>query len=391
MTPIAAGETVPDAVLAGARHWQRGGAAGNRLLVVSFTSPRCREEGPCAEAERKLRAVQDGLGQTRSLNNSVGLLTLSLDPARDVPAALRVQADQAGADATKWRFAALPANQVDAIRARFGVRPDATLTAIVDAGGRLARIYPGADWTPEDVIRDLASLALRADPAVLSAYIAAQEALSVDDAAAARRALVRLTRVVGEPEVSRLADTAATARDLSSMRAAFKPLSEALVRLPWPPEYQPMYCPMFDGNAGATWVQKAGPVINPYYGQAMLRCGSDLSLGAHADHTPQYGGILFMAADAFHHVEGTYTADGVFRVRVYDNFRKPMLVTRFSGRVEVGGTDRSVRLAPAADRQTLDARLGTLAFPAEITLLMTLDPRASEERFDFVFPAFLGS
>ena len=127
------------------------------------------------------------------------------------------------------------------------------------------------------------------------------------------------------------------------MRAAFKPLSEALVRLPWPRQYQPMYCPMYDGNAGATWVQKTGPVTNPYYGNAMLRCGTDLSVGAHADHSPLFGGDLFMAANHFHHVEGTYTEDGMFRLRVYDNFKRPMSARGFTGRAQLAENGRSFR------------------------------------------------
>ncbi len=248
------------------------------------------------------------------------------------------------------------------------------------------------------MVHDLQSLVLRADPAVLSTYVAAQVALAEDDLRGAKRALARLARAVGEPAVSRLADRGARAPDLPAMRAAFKPLSEALVRLPWPPEYQAMYCPMFDGNSGATWVQRAGPVTNPYYGQAMLRCGTDLSVGAHADHSPKYGGVLFMAADAFHHVEGTYTPDGMCRVRVYDNFRQALPVAGFRARAvlkeEFDAARQDFRelvvfrLVPSADKMTLDARVGQIALPAELTLKVTLDPRGAEERFDFVFAEY---
>ena len=46
------------------------------------------------------------------------------------------------------------------------------------------------------------------------------------------------------------------------------------------------------------------------------------------------------------------------------------------------------RLVPAADRTTLDARVGRIPLPAEITLKVTLDPRGPEERFDFVFAEY---
>ncbi|MDO8678577.1 MAG: SCO family protein [Acidobacteriota bacterium] len=396
--PLVPGDAVPASVLAGVRHWERGGAAGNRVVVVTFTYTRCAQGNVCADVERKLRRLQDEILKMALLKGSVGLLSLSIDPSFDVPAVLRTHADRIGADAEVWRFAALSKNQVDDVLGLFGVTAPTTSTAIVDTGGRLARIDTGSEWTVADMVRDLQSLVLRADPAVLSTYVAAQEALAGDDLGGAKRALARLAKAVGEPAVSRLADRGASAPDLPAMRAAFKPLSEALVRLPWPPEYQAMYCPMFDGNRGATWVQKAGPVTNPYYGRAMLRCGTDLSAGAHADHSPKYGGVLFMAADAFHHVEGTYTPDGMFRLRVYDNFRKPMPVANFRARVvlkEEFDTARldfrelvAFRLVPAADRMTLDAHVGQIPLPAEITLKITLDPRGSEERFDFVFAAY---
>ena len=399
------GDPVPAVVMAGVRHWERGGAAGNRVLVVTFTSTRCGEGYPCADIEGKLRTLQAEILKTPLLNGSVGLLSLSIDPAFDVPAVLRAHADRIGADAGVWRFAALSPGVIDEVMAKFGGplagngnQRSITPTAIVDTGGVLSRIDPVSEWSVGDMIRDLQSLALRADPAVLASYVSAQEALSGDDLGGAQRALARLARAVGEPAVSRLAESGARAPDLSATRAAFKPLSEALVRLPWPPEYQAMYCPMFDGNKGATWVQKSGPVTNPYYGQTMLRCGTDLTTGAHADHSPKYGGELFMAADAFHHVEGTYTPDGMFRVRVYDNFSKILPVAGFRARVvlkeEFDPARQEVReliafrLLPSADTMTLDARVGQISLPAELTLKVTLDPRGAEERFDFVFTKY---
>jgi Cu(I)/Ag(I) efflux system membrane fusion protein len=37
----------------------------------------------------------------------------------------------------------------------------------------------------------------------------------------------------------------------------------------------------FDGR-GAKWLQDDGPVANPYFGNAMLRCGEDFDLQAKA-------------------------------------------------------------------------------------------------------------
>jgi hypothetical protein len=387
---LVAGDPVPPAVLAGARHWERGGAAGNRVLVINFNRSRCAAGESCASAQDKIRELHDEVRAAPTLKASIGMLTLSSDPF-DVPAVLRAHADRIGADPDVWRFAALPANQANDVLRRFGASEDVNVTAIVDASGTLVKVYAGDGWTAEELIRDVRSLVLRADPAVLRAYIDGQEALADDDLGEARRAFTRLAAAVGEPAVSRLAKQAASAPDLAGARAAYKPLSEALVRLPWPAAYQPMYCPMFEGNAGATWVQKAGPVANPYYGKAMPRCGTDLTAGAHADHSPKFGGVLFMAPNQYHHIEGTYTQDGIFRVRVYDNFSRSMKVTGFRGMVELGEHGRTVRLVPASNGMTLDARVGKLKFPAELSLSLTLDPRGPEERFDFVFANYQGS
>src|SRR5687768_592208 len=67
------GQPVPASVIAGARHWQRTGAAGSRILVVNFGSTRCSPQSACAETEEKLRAVQDELRKTPSLKSSIGL------------------------------------------------------------------------------------------------------------------------------------------------------------------------------------------------------------------------------------------------------------------------------------------------------------------------------
>lgn len=379
------GAPVPAAVTAGARHWQRRGAAGSRILIVNFASTRCAARSGCAESAQKLRAVQEELRKAASSRSSIGMLTMSVDPVHDVPAVLRAHADRIEADPELWRFAALPAGQVDAILGAFGATRDSGTTAIVDADGKLVNVYP-AGWSATELARDVQSLVLRAEPVVLASYIAAQEALANDDPRGARRALARLEEAIAEPAVDRLAHAAGQAQDLATMRERFKPLSEAFVRLPWPKEYQPMYCPMFADNAGATWVQKSGPVTNPYYGKAMLHCGTDMSAGAHQDHSPRFGGILFMAPDAFHHIEGTYTADGIFRAHFYDNFKQPMPVTGFTAWLEIGS--RTLALTPSADRQTLDARVGTLPFPAELTLKVIFRPGSAAERFDFLFATF---
>ena len=43
------------------------------------------------------------------------------------------------------------------------------------------------------------------------------------------------------------------------------------------------HCPMAMGGAGADWIQLDATTANPYYGSAMLRCGSQTELLAHPE------------------------------------------------------------------------------------------------------------
>ena len=110
-------------------------------------------------------------------------------------------------------------------------------------------------------------------PPALVHYVAAQEALAADDLNQARQALQGLVQSAS-PTLKPLAEKAVRADDLAGVRAAFKPLSEEVMKGQIPEGYVVAYCPMADGDKGAHWVQKDQPQIaNPYFGASMLRCG----------------------------------------------------------------------------------------------------------------------
>ncbi len=127
-------------------------------------------------------------------------------------------------------------------------------------------------------------------------YLEAQAQLANDDLDVARQSLSKLAERVNEatPEGSRKALHAwqqvasklvgharhgASSSDAGDLRNAFEHLSAQLSELlrlfgnPLDTALQLAFCPMaFDSN-GAEWVQRDGALQNPYYGQAMLRCG----------------------------------------------------------------------------------------------------------------------
>ena len=77
------------------------------------------------------------------------------------------------------------------------------------------------------------------------------------------------------PRVAKQAETLAKAKDLKAARAAFKPLSAALVKYladnkAGKGTYHEAYCPM----VSASWLQTGTDIKNPYMGKAMLTCGT---------------------------------------------------------------------------------------------------------------------
>ena len=73
-------------------------------------------------------------------------------------------------------------------------------------------------------------------------------------------------------------DAIATNKDLESQRAHFVILNENMVPIAMSVESSKIYyvqkCPMANNNKGAFWLSTEEQVKNPYYGDAMLTCGS---------------------------------------------------------------------------------------------------------------------
>jgi hypothetical protein len=112
---------------------------------------------------------------------------------------------------------------------------------------------------------------------------------------------------------------------------------------------------------------------------------------AHGDHNPRHGGQFFMAADAWHHIEGTYPQAGLFRVYFYDNFTKPLAPKDFGGTVVVrDASDKqiaSVPLAKGAISNTMEARIpaAQAGLPLRVTASVRFSATGKEQPFDFQF------
>ena len=241
------------------------------------------------------------------------------------------------------------------------------------------------------------ALATQVEPAdfetQLAEYVEVQEALAADDFETAMAQLEGFARVT-DTTTQALALNALEANNIETLRALFKPLSESLVDQTLPQGFARAYCPMYD--SGSAWIQRDGPVRNPYYGAFMLTCGViDAAAGAHMDHTPRHGGTVFMAPDSFHHIEGTYPEPGVFRLYASDNYREPVNVSRWTGRAVTEEaydetTDEFIEIAAydliaSPDGAFLEALIPNFDAPAEVAAKVIFQEDFPFERFDFIF------
>jgi hypothetical protein len=111
-------------------------------------------------------------------------------------------------------------------------------------------------------------------------------------------------------------------------------------------------------------------------------------LRAHGDHNPRHGGQFFMAADKWHHLEGTYPDPGTIRLYFFDNFTKPIAPKGMTGRVVVedGGKEiASFPLTPSKNGQTLEAQVKGAKLPLAVAAKVQFDAKTTEQRFDFTF------
>jgi hypothetical protein len=113
----------------------------------------------------------------------------------------------------------------------------------------------------------------------------------------------------------------------------------------------------------------------------------------HGNHNPQHGGQFFMAADNWHHLEGTYLPSGIFRLHLYDDYTKPLPIAQvraISGAVVVKdqrtGQEKTIPLTRSG--QYLQGAIGKLPFPATMYAKVKFKPDAPDNRFDFTFDTY---
>ena len=165
---LAVGDAVPDAAFIDQTDRRRAFSEWQgRLTLVTFIYTNCPLANFCPLMDQHFAAIQRAVVKDPALKSRVRLVSISFDPARDTPAVLAAHAARRGADPEVWTFLTGDEVTVQRFAGRFGVGvfPNADSpvidhnlrTILIGADGRVRKIYPGNDWTPDQVMADLAA------------------------------------------------------------------------------------------------------------------------------------------------------------------------------------------------------------------------------------------
>lgn len=178
-----AGDALPDCALTDERGqaFQLGALRG-RAFAFTFIYTSCPFPDFCPLLAHRFAETQRLLSST---DGSAGwqLLSITIDPARDRPAELAAYARRVGAEPGCWRFATGEPGAIEKLGAHFGiaiVREGAVLnhnlrTVVVDAQGRVRKIFSGNQWTGVELAAELRRVRPLNPPADASGDPAAEQ------------------------------------------------------------------------------------------------------------------------------------------------------------------------------------------------------------------------
>jgi protein SCO1/2 len=141
-----------------------------KVVLLDFIYTSC--PGPCPILTGLHVSVQRLLDP--ALRPRVHFVSISLDPVRDTPTALREYARKRGAELSDWSFLTGPPDEVDAVIRAYGIgssrQPDGTIahlvaSFVIDGEGRIVKRHIGLeDFDPARVRDDLEELARSLPP-----------------------------------------------------------------------------------------------------------------------------------------------------------------------------------------------------------------------------------
>ncbi len=164
------GDVVPDAALVDQQDRRRSLSDwGGTPYLMTFIYTRCPLPNFCPAMNRNFASIQGSLAADAGLAGRLQLVSVSFDPEHDTPAVLAEFAAAHDTDPAVWTWLTGDRITTDRLAAKFGVsviRGDASATEVVhnlrttlvDAEGRVVKIYSGSEWTTDAVLADVRAL-----------------------------------------------------------------------------------------------------------------------------------------------------------------------------------------------------------------------------------------
>jgi len=136
-------------------------------VAITFIFTRCPLPNFCPRMTSNFQEVQNKLLALTNGPANWHLLTISFDPEFDTPVILKAYAERFKADPKHWTFLTGEITEISTISGQFGQmfwKEEGALnhnlrTAVIDASGRVQKIFQGNTWTTDDMVAEIVKAA----------------------------------------------------------------------------------------------------------------------------------------------------------------------------------------------------------------------------------------
>jgi protein SCO1/2 len=134
---------------------------------ITFIFTRCPLPNFCPKMSSNFEQVQKKLLEMTNGPANWHLLTLSFDPEFDTPEILKAYAQRFGADTKHWNFLTGDITEISTMSDQFGQmfwKDEGALnhnlrTVVIDAAGRVQKMFQGNNWTPDEMVAEMVKAA----------------------------------------------------------------------------------------------------------------------------------------------------------------------------------------------------------------------------------------
>lgn len=146
-----------------------------KALAITFIYRECPLPDYCIRMSQNFSDLANRFRNDPDAKDHIRLLSISFDPERDTPEKLKQYGigylgNSSPPDFTIWQLAVGSDQEVRAIADFFGLQYEvdpenktqfnhSLRTAVIAPSGKVTKIFPGNDWTPDDLARELESAA----------------------------------------------------------------------------------------------------------------------------------------------------------------------------------------------------------------------------------------